>query len=249
LISVPRAITEVGVDLLPLLMISAMAGLVIGVLNITGLGFAFTLFFANVGSAGGLPVLLLVAAGVSILLGMGMPTLGVYLLLAALVAPSIAEFGVPALAAHLFCLYFGVLSLISPPVAISSFTAAGIAKAPAMATAVEGLKVGWLAYVVPFLFVYSPPLLGEGSWIAILWAVGTAMVGIVLVSSGIVGFHGVRLSPPLRLAYLVVGALVILNPGEEQVPVLGMVSNTLAPLALAYLGYRWLRARPATGSP
>ena len=244
--TIPRGLADVGTNMIPLMMIAAMAGLVIGILNITGLGFAFTLFFAKIGTDGGLFLLLFIAAAVSILLGMGMPTLGVYLLLGTLVAPSIAEFGVSPIAAHLFCLYFGVLSLISPPVALASFTAAGIAKASPMGTAIEGMKIGWLAYVVPFLFVYSPALVGQGTRVEIFWSLLAVSIGVILISAAVVGYHRTTLSPLPRLAYLAFGAVALTTCVIEGSGAWTTVSNVLVLALAAFLAISWMVGRLAT---
>ena len=118
------------------------------------------------------------AAAISILLGMGMPTISVYVLLAALVAPSIKHFGVDPMAAHLFVLYFGMMSMITPPVAIAAFAAASVAGADAMRTGFAAVRFGWSAYVVPFLFIAAPELLMIGDAWHIALAVVTALAGV-----------------------------------------------------------------------
>ena len=133
-------LVRAGQAALEIMMISAAAGIIIGVLNISGLGFALTLELVYM-LDGNLLILLLVVASMSIVLGMGMPTVGVYLLLATLLAPSIVESGIPALAAHLFVFYFGIMSLITPPVAIAAFTAATLARADAFKTVQNHLKL------------------------------------------------------------------------------------------------------------
>ena len=107
------------------------------------------------------------AALISIVLGMGMPTLGVYLLLATLVVPSMVEVGIRQMAAHLFALYFGMLSMITPPVAIAAFAAATVADSDPIKTATAAVMFGWSAYVVPFLFPLSPELMMQGSALAV----------------------------------------------------------------------------------
>ena len=104
-------------------------------------------------------MLLVLSALVCIVLGMGLPTLGVYVLLAALVAPALVEVGIEPIAAHLYVLYFGMMSMITPPIALAAFAAASIARAPAMATGWAAMRFGWSAYVIPVLFVFSPTLL------------------------------------------------------------------------------------------
>ncbi len=102
------------------------------------------------------------SAVLSVILGMGMPTVGVYILLATLIAPSLIEMGVEPIAAHLFVMYFGMMSMITPPVAIAAFTASVIAQAPAVATSVSAVGLAWTAIVVPFVFVFEPAILLSG---------------------------------------------------------------------------------------
>ncbi|MGA1060393.1 MAG: TRAP transporter permease, partial [Burkholderiaceae bacterium] len=135
-------VRETAESMVSLILIVAAAGFVIGVLNITGLGFALTLLLVDsVGTS--ILLLLLVAASICMVLGMGMPTSGVYVLLAALVAPALVEAGITPMAAHLFILYFGMLSMITPPVALASFAAATIAQASPLGTALASIRVGW----------------------------------------------------------------------------------------------------------
>ena len=108
------------------------------------------------------------AALISVVLGMGMPTMAVYVLLAALVVPSLIEAGVPVLSAHMFVLYFGMMSMITPPIAIASFAAASLAGERPLTVALVSMRYAWLAYLIPFIFVFRPDfLIGiEGhSWV------------------------------------------------------------------------------------
>jgi TRAP transporter 4TM/12TM fusion protein len=199
-----EALIETGRSALDILMIAAAAGFIIGVLNISGLNFALTIALIHLG-AGSMILLLLLAAVIAIVLGMGMPTVGVYVLLASLVAPALIEVGVPALAAHLFVLYFGMMSMTTPPVAIAAFTAASIAQADPVRTGFAGVRFGWSAYIVPFLFVSSPTLLMEGPAIDVALAAGTAIMGVYLVSVAVAGFMTRPTGPLLRIAFALSG--------------------------------------------
>ena len=152
------SMAETGRSMVPLILIVAAAGMVIGVLNATGLGFALTLMLVQaIGQ--NVALVLLVAAGLCIVLGMGMPTSGVYVLLAALVAPAIVEAGIAPIAAHLFILYFGMMSMITPPIALAAFAAATISGADPMRTGLAAVRIGWSAFLLPFVFVAAPGLL------------------------------------------------------------------------------------------
>ena len=205
-------VRDAGFASLEILMITAAAGLIIGVLNVTGLSFALTLMLVQLGETY-LPLLLVVAAGISIVLGMGMPTIGVYVLLAALVAPSLVELGVEPMAAHMFVLYFGMMSMLTPPVAIAAFAAASLARTPAMQTGWEAVRLGWTAYLVPFLFVAAPSLLMIGAPGAIALAAATALVGVWMVSAALIGYALGRLGIVARLVLAAAGIALIVPPG------------------------------------
>jgi TRAP transporter 4TM/12TM fusion protein len=214
------SLAETGHSIVDIIMIGAAAGFIIGILNITGLGFGLTYFLVELGQ-GNLFLLLLISAGVCIVLGMGMPTVGVYMLLAVLVAPSLVQVGVEPIAAHLFIFYMGMMSMITPPIAIGAFFAASIAQASPMKTAFTAMRLGWTAYIVPFLFVASPALLLIGDGIDIAMAVVSALVGVWAVSVGVVGFLGHRRSPGVRIAF-VLGGILFLVPdigGMNLIPV------------------------------
>jgi TRAP transporter 4TM/12TM fusion protein len=204
-----RALEETGRSCIELLLIVAVAGLMIGLLNISGLGFALTYSLVTVGGDN-LAVLLILAALICIVLGMGMPTLGVYVLVAALVAPSLVELGVAKMAAHLFVLYFGMMSMITPPVAIAAFAAASLTRADAMRTGFAAVRFGWVAYVIPFLFVLSPGLLMEGSATGIVIALITASIGVWLGSVGLIGYFVRPLSWTMRVIFMATGFCAML---------------------------------------
>lgn len=206
------ALRDTGLAAVELILIVAAAGLVIGVLNLSGLSFGLTLSLVQLGG-GNLFVLLGLAAVICIVLGMGMPTLGVYVLVAALVAPALVEVGVDIVAAHMFVLYFGMMSMITPPVAIAAFAAASLTRADPMRTGYAAVKFGWLAYVIPFLFVLSPTLILKGETGAIVLAVTTALVGVWLVSVAVAGYATRPLNGVMRLAFAVCGLAALMPAG------------------------------------
>src|SRR5690606_5919420 len=171
-----------GENMLPLLMIGGGAGVVIAVMNVTGLGFSLSIVLTQIGENAGLFVMLLLTGGISILLGMGMPTTAIYVVLSVVLAPSLIEMGVSPMAAHLFIFYFGMLSFLTPPVAVASYVAAGLAKASMWGTASEGLKLGAIAYLLPFLWCFNEGLILEGSLAANVYAVGAATIGAALLA-------------------------------------------------------------------
>ena len=193
-----------GSIVIQIIMIGAMAGVIIGVLNITGLGFALTQAIIH-WAGGNLVLILALAAIISIVLGMGMPTLAVYLLLATLVIPSMTAVGIEPMAAHLFALYFGMLSMITPPVAIAAFAAATVANSDPIKTAVSAVMFGWSAYVIPFLFVVAPELLMQGPVLLIAQTAATAIAGIWVASMGTIGYLTRPLGPLMRILFVAAG--------------------------------------------
>ena len=150
-------------------------------------------------------ILLFLSAVVCIVLGMGLPTVGVYVLLAALVAPSLIEVGVQPIAAHMYVMYFGMMSMITPPIAIAAFAAASLAGADAMRTGFAACRFGWTAFIVPVLFVFSPSLLLIGGTWTIAWAFFTALVGVWLISIAFVGHFQRPLTAMMRLLFVAFG--------------------------------------------
>jgi TRAP transporter 4TM/12TM fusion protein len=241
--AIPKLLCQAGLSVVDILMIGAAAGIIIGVMNISALGFAMTMALVGLGS-GSLPALLAIAALTSIVLGMGMPTLGVYLLLATLIAPALVEVGITPMAAHLFVLYFGMLSMITPPVAIAAFAAATIAGAPPMRTGWEAAVFGWSAFVIPFLFVLSPPLLLIGTWSEIAYVFMVSLAGVWLITAAIAGYALRPASPIQRGILAVVGALLLLPHTADASLWPDLVGIALAAVALA-----WNRAAPALPAP
>ena len=208
-LEIGEIIRDTGLQVLDLFMIGAAAGVVIACLNYSGLGFGLTLALVHL-AGGHLFALLLIAAVTCIILGMGMPTVGVYILLATLVAPALIQMKVTPIAAHMFILYFGCLSMITPPVAIGAFAAANLAGADPMKTGFEAVRFGWLVFVIPFLFVFSNTLLMHGRWYMIAFDFAVAMVGVWFGAAGVTGYSVRILSMAYRVAYFVAGLFLIM---------------------------------------
>ena len=235
------AVVETAGGLCEILVISAAAGFIMGLFQVSGLAFAFAAYLVELGGQS-LVLLLLLAAVVSIILGMGLPTIGVYVMLAVLVAPALVKVGVPPLAAHLFILYFGMMSLITPPVAPAAFVAAAIAQAPSMATGWTAMRFGWSAYIVPFLFVYSPAILMQGSVIDIVAITLTSLLGIWLICAALSGYFTRVLPLGMRVAFAACG-IMLLSPHQASDVMLWInIAGALAGIALMA---RELRARTA----
>ena len=206
---IARIIVGGGENMLPLLMIAGGAGVVIGVMNITGLGFSLSIMLSQIGQNAGIFVMLLLTAAILIVLGMGMPTTAIYVVLSVVLAPAIVEMGVDPMAAHLFIFYFGLLSFLTPPVAIASFVAANLAGSGMWRTAFEGVKLAAIAYLLPFLWAFNPALIMDGSPLEIVYAIGTALVSALMITQGM---QWVRLSDLRELALglaLFAGAIAV----------------------------------------
>jgi len=195
------AFQKAGETSIEIIIIVAAAGFVIGVLNATGLVFNLTLIIVNL-AGGQLVALLILAALISIILGMGMPTMAVYVLLAALVVPSLIEFGVPVLSAHMFVLYFGMMSMITPPIAIASFAAASLAGEKPLEVAMVSMRYAWVAYLIPFIFVFrSDFLIGTAgqTWIGTAELFAATSLMIFNANAGLSGTLVNKVSTLMRL--------------------------------------------------
>lgn len=206
-----RAILDTGKASLDILLIGAAAGMVVGALNISGISFGLTLQLIAA-SGENLFVLLILTALISIVLGMGMPTVSVYVLTASLLAPSIIKLGVTPMAAHMFVMYFGMLSMITPPVAIAAYAAANIARVPGWNAGWMAVAIGWSIFFIPFLFVTEPSMLLADVWYQVIWDFCRNIFGIVVGTAGIVGYFLSPLSAPFRAFFMVTGIAILIPP-------------------------------------
>ncbi len=229
-----HSVVETAGGLCEILVISAAAGFIMGLFQVSGLAFAFAAYLVDLGGQS-LVGLLVLAAVVSIILGMGLPTIGVYVMLAVLVAPALVKVGVDPLAAHLFILYFGMMSLITPPVAPAAYVAAAIAGSPSMATGWTAMRFGWSSYIVPFLFIYSPAILMKGSVWDIAVVTLTSLFGIWLICAAMVGYFTRVLPWPPRIGFVAAG-LMLLSPHQASNLMLA-INITGAALGMALIGY------------
>ncbi|MCD8164361.1 MAG: TRAP transporter permease [Synergistaceae bacterium] len=186
----------------------ACSGIVIGVIAITGVGLAFSSFVLSL-SHGILPLALILTMIGSIILGMGVPTTAQYIITSTLAAPALAQMGVHMMSAHLFCLYFGVLADVTPPVALATYAASGIAKSNPIKTGFTALVTAAAGFLVPFMFVYNPYLLLQGNVFHILIGCVTALIGILGLSAGVQGYLASDLNIVERLLLLCVPFLII----------------------------------------
>jgi len=240
-----KILSNAGRGMLEIAAITGLAGVVIGVLQLTGLGFTLTLTLLNIGQSNAL-LLLVLTAVVSIILGMGMPTTAVYVLLAVLVAPGLAKLGILPIAAHLFIFYFGMLSMITPPVCMASYAAASIGKTDPVKTGWAAMRLCAIAYVVPFLFVFSPSLLLIGHWYEVVLSVITAIIGAILLGVGIVGYLFRPVSAVKRGLFLLAATgLLIPVVHSGQYAVLTWATNGLGlVLAVSLVAIEWIGRSP-----
>ncbi|MGH6741482.1 MAG: TRAP transporter large permease subunit, partial [Bradyrhizobium sp.] len=237
-----RAILESGRASLDIVLIGAAAGLVVGILSISGISFGLTLQLITL-SGNNLMLLLVLTAVISIILGMGMPTVSVYVLTATLLAPSLVKLGVTPMAAHMYVMYFGMLSMITPPVAIAAYAAANIARVSGWTTGWTAVIVGWSTFCIPFLFVLEPSLLMQGPiWLSV-WNLVRNVLGIYVGTAGIVGYAFTPLSMVMRVL-MALAAIVILIPanafpGAELLDWIGIG------VAVLLAGFDFMRSRAA----
>ncbi len=181
-----------GLNLMPLLLIAGGAGIIIGVMNSTGLAFQLSLILTAIGQSSGLLTMLLLTAVICIILGMGMPTAAVYIVLVSVIAPALIEMGLTPMAAHLFLFYFGLLSMLTPPVAVASMVAAEIAGSDMWRTGFSGVQLAVAAYLLPFLWAFNPAILLDGGWLAIGYALATCLAaGYILGRMAVVAGRGI----------------------------------------------------------
>ena len=233
--------------------ILAGCGLLIGAFSVTGV---ISSLANDLLLMAGNNVLLLLAmtAVTSLVLGLGLTTTACYIFLAILVGPALEKAGLNKMAVHMFIFYWGMLSAITPPVAIASFAAAGIAGSPPMKTGWESMRVGSIIYLLPFFFVMTPALVLQGSWVEAIYLTLAAGVGIVFICGGIQGYqlligdlrHTGAMQWPLRIA-LMLGGIVLATPGGGIMPISSLqMALTGAAILLPALGTaKWLMRQRA----
>jgi len=202
----------------------ACAGIIIGTLSVTQIG--IVLSDAAVALAGGNQLILLaLAAFACFILGMGMSSLPAYILVVIVVAPALLKFGVPPLASHLFIFWFAIVSFITPPVAIGAYVAAGIAGGSPMKTGLRAVRLGFCTFTLPFMLVYNPALILQGSAGEIILAVITSLVGVAFISWGIGGYFLRRENLWQQLLLLAAGIMFITL--QTQTVIIGLILGAI----------------------
>lgn len=221
-------------------------GMIVGGLSQTGL--AATLVNDLLKIAGGSPYLLLIMGAItSLILGTGMTATACYIFLAVMLAPALVQVGLDPLAVHLYIFYWGMLSFITPPVALGAFAAASVAKTPPMRTGFEAMKIGSVIYFIPFMFVFDPALITHGTWMDILTSTALALFGVWIFASTMQGYVAGfgRLFADSLFGWLtripvLIGAVLIALPGEaipglNDWELLGLGLVVMAPTLLSAL--------------
>ena len=193
----------------------ASAGIVIGVIAQTAIGIEFTQLIASGFIGGNIVLALILTAAAGILLGMGLPTTPAYIVQAALLAPALVKLGVAREAAHLFVFYYAILSVITPPVAISLYAANSLSGAGLWESGIAAVKLAATGYIIPFMFVFGPPLLLIGSWGNIAWTAVTALIGVICLASSLHGYLLLPIKLLLRFV-LFISAIALIAPGLES---------------------------------
>ena len=205
---------QTGQAMLEVAVVCAVAGIVIGILTLTGLPFIFTLFVDMLGTQNEFLILILTGI-ISLILGMGMPTTAVYVIVALTLAPTLTKLGINPIAAHLFVFYYAMLSMITPPICIAAFAGAALAEANPMRTGYTCMRLGIIAYLIPFIFVYDKLLLFDGPPLLIALSTITAAAGTVSIGIAMAGYFTRPVGWIKRLLLASGGVGLLIPPGGK----------------------------------
>ena len=215
---------------LPVVMACATAGIIVGIVTLTGLGVKFSTGILIL-SGGNIYLAMMFTMFASIILGMGMPTTANYIVQATIAAPVLVELGIPVIAAHLFVFYFGILADITPPVALAAFAGSGIAGSNPFRTGVEASKLAFAAYLVPYIFAMHPELvLVDWSPGSLILSLVTALVGMYAIAAGVSGYMNEKIGPLIRLL-LAGGGLMLVVPG---------MTTNISGILIVVVVYAWM---------
>jgi TRAP transporter 4TM/12TM fusion protein len=234
------AVVSAGGAVVDIIAITAIAGILIGAMSITGVAFSLTQQLLSI-SSGHIGVLLVITAFASFILGLPLPTVGVYIILATLAAPALVQSGIPPMQAHMFVLFNGILGMVTPPIALAAFAAATIAKSDQWQTGWSATRIGWCAYFIPFMFVYTPALVMNAGPLDIALHLALGLLGIFIGTVAVVGHCLAPVSRPLRIAYGVIGLSLLVQP--TMFDGASFVIGAGAVLGLAALARELMRGR------
>ncbi|MBI4275004.1 MAG: TRAP transporter large permease subunit, partial [Rhizobiales bacterium] len=205
------AVVSAGGAVIDIIAITAIAGILIGAMNLTGVAFSLTQQLLSI-SGGNLALLLVITAIASFILGLPLPTVGVYIILATLAAPALIQAGISPMQAHMFVLFNGILGMVTPPVALAAFAAATIARSDQWLTGWTATRMSWCAYFIPFMFAYSPQLVMSGNPVAIVALLATALLGILMGTIAVVGYFIVKVPAINRIVYAIIALMLLIQP-------------------------------------
>jgi TRAP-type uncharacterized transport system fused permease subunit len=242
---VPEVITAIvsaGGAIVDIVAITAISGILIGAMNLTGVAFSLTQQLLSI-SGGSLGLLLVITAIAAFILGLPLPTVGVYVILATLAAPALIQGGILPMQAHMFVLHNGILGMVTPPVALAAFAAATIAESDQWKTGWIATRMSWCAYFTPFLFAYSPELIMQGDVLSIIIRLADALLGILMGTIAVVGYFRTAVPIRYRVLYALIALTLLAQPrmfdGAIWLNVIGAVA------AIAAIAFEIVRSRQA----
>ena len=222
---------------IPVAVACAMAGIISGVIVGSGIGFKLSSSLIDLAN-GHMIILLVLTMVVCLIMGMGVPTTAAYLVLAILVAPALTQMGLNPKAAHLFIFYFGIISAVTPPVALAAYAGAGLAKCSPVKTGYIAFKLAISGFVLPYMFVYNNELLMIGTWYNVLLAICSSVIGVYCLSGVVEGVVFKWAIPIWERAILLAAALMLIKPG---------IVTDLMGIGILVLMYLWHTARTKAG--
>jgi TRAP-type uncharacterized transport system fused permease subunit len=241
-----NAIVGAGGALVDIIAITAIAGILIGAMNLTGVAFSLTQQLLTL-SGGNLGLLLVITAVAAFILGLPLPTVGVYVILAVLAAPALVQAGISPMQAHMFVLFNGILGMVTPPVALAAFAAATIAESDQWKTGWAATRMSWCAYFTPFMFAYSPELIMQGDPFAIALRLAICLAGILMGTIAVVGYFQARVPVAFRIGYAGIALLLLVQPRMFENAI--WVNAAGVVLALAAITYEVMRGRAQRAAP
>jgi TRAP transporter 4TM/12TM fusion protein len=214
---------------------TAAAGIIVGIVTKTGLGLKLANGLIELSGGYLIPTLMLTMVA-ALILGMGSPTTANYVITSTIAAPAMILLGVPDLPAHLFVFYFGIIADITPPVALAAFAAAGVSGGEPIRTGIESSKLAIAAFIIPYIFVLSPELLMiDTTWMEVIWVVFTAMVGMIAIGAGVIGYWMRAMHWLERILAVIVGLLLIYPESISD------ITGIIMFVVLLTLQYVWKR--------
>ncbi|OAS89011.1 MULTISPECIES: TRAP transporter permease [Metabacillus] len=214
---------------------TAAAGIIVGIVTKTGLGLKLANGLIELSGGYLIPTLMLTMVA-ALILGMGSPTTANYVITSTIAAPAMILLGVPDLPAHLFVFYFGIIADITPPVALAAFAAAGVSGGEPIRTGIESSKLAIAAFIIPYIFVLSPELLMiDTTWLEVIWVVFTAMVGMIAIGAGVIGYWMRGMHWLERIIAVIVGLLLIYPESISD------ITGIIMFVVLLTLQYVWKR--------